>query len=135
MERRFGPPTHTALAGSSFGGLITLYAGLHDPGEYGTWGVFSPAIWPADFELLRWMAGRTDLQARVWLDMGDHEGRTTQEAAETVQLTQGLAETLRPKVQEVQVAIGEGHWHDEEAWRARLPAFLRWWLTSASRRQ
>ncbi|WP_135229105.1 alpha/beta hydrolase [Deinococcus fonticola] len=135
LERRFGPPTHTALAGSSFGGLITLYAGLRDPGEYGTWGVFSPAIWPADFELLRWMARRTDPKARVWVDMGDHEGRTAQEAAETVQLTYELAETLRPKVQEVQVTIGEGHWHDEEAWRARLPAFLRWWLTSASPRQ
>ena len=40
-------------------------------------------------------------------------------------------EVLKP----VQVAIGEGHWHDEEAWRARLPAFLRWWLTSANPRQ
>ena len=126
LERRFGPPTHTALAGSSFGGLITLYAGLRDPAEYQTWGVFSPAIWPADFELLRWMEGRADPRARVWLDMGDHEGGTVQEAAQIIQLTHDLAQRLRPKVAEVRVTIGAGHWHDEAAWRDRLPEFLRW---------
>lgn len=135
LQRRFGRPTHTALAGSSFGGLITLYAGLRNPGEYDTWGVFSPAIFPADFELLRWAKDRTDPQARVWLDMGDHEGGTVQEAAEIVQLTHDLAEFLRPKVAEVCVTIGKNHWHDEEAWRERLPDFLRWWLTSADRQR
>lgn len=129
LSRRFGPPTHTALAGSSFGGLITLYAGLRDPGEYGTWGVFSPAIFPADFALLRWMEGRAAPQARVWLDMGDHEGGTRTEAAEIVQLTHDLSRLLRPKVAEVHLTIGVGHWHDVEAWRERLPDFLRWWLS------
>lgn len=129
LERRFGSPTHTALAGSSFGGLITLYAGLRDPERYGTWGVFSPAIWPADFELLRWAKERAAPAARVWLDMGDHEGSTVQEAAEIVQLTHDLAEFLCPKVADVQLTIGKGHWHDEAAWRERLPDFLRWWLT------
>lgn len=130
LARRYGPvpATQTALAGSSFGGLITLYAGLRDPQEYGTLGVFSPAIFPADFELLRWMADRTAPQSRVWLDMGDHEGNTRQEAAEIVQLTHDLAARVRPKVQEVQLTIGAGHWHDEQAWRERLPDFLAWWL-------
>ncbi|WP_278914211.1 alpha/beta hydrolase, partial [Deinococcus wulumuqiensis] len=130
LTRRFGPvaPARTALAGSSFGGLITLYAGLRDPGEYGTWGVLSPAIWPADFALRRWMSGRSDPQARVWLDMGDHEGPDLKGAAEIVKLTHALAADLSPLVREVQVTIGQGHWHDEAAWRARLPAFLRWWV-------
>lgn len=88
--------------------------------------MFSPAIWPADFELLRWMEGRADPRARVWLDMGDHEGGTVQEAAEIIQLTHDLAQRLRPKVAEVRVTIGAGHWHDEAAWRDRLPQFLRW---------
>lgn len=131
LARRFGPvtPPRTALAGSSFGGLITLYAGLRDPGEYGTWGVLSPAIWPADFALRRWLADRSDPQARVWLDMGDHEGADLKGAAEIVGLTHTLAAELRPRVREVRVTIGAGHWHDEAAWRARLPEFLRWWLS------
>ncbi|MFC3832660.1 MULTISPECIES: alpha/beta hydrolase [Deinococcus] len=121
-------PAQTALAGSSFGGLITLYAGLRDPGAWGTLGVLSPAIWPADFQLLRWMEPRTAPATRMWLDMGDHEGSTVQEAAEIVHLTHNLAARLRPRVQDVHVTIGEGHWHDEAAWRARLPEFLWWWV-------
>ncbi|MBZ9714039.1 alpha/beta hydrolase [Deinococcus multiflagellatus] len=131
LRERFGPvpASHVALVGSSFGGLITAYCGLRDPGTYGTWGVFSPAVWPADFALRRWWAPRRDPQARVWLDMGDHEGATLDDAARTVALTHELAAELSPKVREVHLTIGEGHWHDEAAWRARLPHFLRWWLT------
>ncbi|MBZ9750704.1 alpha/beta hydrolase [Deinococcus sp. HMF7604] len=127
---RFGsvPASQVALAGSSFGGLITAYCGLRDPSTYGTLGVFSPAVWPADFAFLRWQQGHRAPQARVWLDMGDHEGSSLASAAETVALAQTLAETLRPQVQEVQFVVGGGHWHDEAAWRARLPGFLHWWL-------
>lgn len=130
LAGRFGalPPGQVALAGSSFGGLVTAYAGLRDPGTYGTLGVFSPAVWPADFAFLRWLEGRGDPQARVWLDMGDHEGGSLEGAAEIVALTHDLADRLRPRVAEVRLTIGEGHWHDEAAWRARFPAFLRWWL-------
>jgi predicted alpha/beta superfamily hydrolase len=123
------PPARTALAGSSFGGLITAYAGLRDPGTYGTLGVFSPAVWPADFAFLRWLEGRSDPQARVWLDMGDHEGGSLREAAEVVELTRDLAARLRLRVAEVNLTICAGHWHDEAAWRARFPDFLRWWLS------
>ncbi|MDL2343761.1 alpha/beta hydrolase-fold protein [Deinococcus sp. MIMF12] len=131
LRGRFGPvpPQRVALAGSSFGGLITAYAGLRDPGTYGTLGVFSPAIWPADHAFLRWLEGRADAQARVWLDMGDHEGDTLESAAALVTLTHDLAARLRPRVAGVHLTIGEGHWHDEPAWRERLPGFLRWWLT------
>jgi predicted alpha/beta superfamily hydrolase len=134
LSERFGAvePSRTALAGSSFGGLITLYGGLRAPSEFGTLGVFSPAIWPADFELLRWMEGRAAPQSRVWLDMGDREADSLPGAAEMVALTRDLAARLRPNVREVQVTIGENHWHDEAAWAARFPAFLRWWLAGLS---
>ncbi len=130
LTQRFGvvDAAHTALAGSSFGGLVTLYGGLRAPAEFGTLGVFSPTIFPADFELLRWMETRTAPQSRVWLDMGDHEADSLQGATEVVELTHDLAVRLKPRVREVHVTIGENHWHDEAAWAARFPAFLRWWL-------
>lgn len=130
LAERFGAvgAAHTALAGSSFGGLVTLYGGLRDSAEFGTLGVFSPAIFPADFELLRWMQGREAPNARVWLDMGDREGSTLEGAAEMVKLTHHLADRLRPKMRQVHVTIGADHWHDEAAWAKRFPAFLRWWL-------
>jgi len=36
---------HTAMVGSSLGGLLTLYAGLLFPEVFGNLGVFSPSIW------------------------------------------------------------------------------------------
>lgn len=36
---------HTAMLGSSLGGLVTLYAGLWYPEQFGMLGVFSPSIW------------------------------------------------------------------------------------------
>ncbi|CAM3251250.1 alpha/beta hydrolase-fold protein [Deinococcus saxicola] len=130
LAQRFGAvdAAHTALAGSSFGGLVTLYGGLRAPAEFGTLGVFSPAIFPADFELLRWLENRAAPQSRVWLDMGDREAASLEGAAEVVGLTHDLAAHLKPKVREVHVTIGAGHWHDEAAWAERFPAFLRWWL-------
>ena len=43
---------HTAIAGSSMGGLIALYAGLKYPQVFGRVGVFSPALWFAKDSLL-----------------------------------------------------------------------------------
>ncbi|WP_437921110.1 alpha/beta hydrolase [Sphingobacterium sp. LRF_L2] len=44
---------HTAMVGSSLGGLITLYAGFRYPDVFGSLGVFSPSIWiEKDFLLL-----------------------------------------------------------------------------------
>lgn len=136
LAERFGHPgaAHTALAGSSFGGLVTLYGGLRSPEAFGTLGVFSPALWPADFELLRWMRGRAAPRVRVWLDMGDREAGTLQAAEELVRSTHRLALRLRPSVAEVRVSTGHDHWHDEAAWAARFPAFLRWWLEGLPQR-
>lgn len=138
LAKRFGEtaPKDRALAGSSFGGLVTLYGGLRAPELFGTLGVFSPAIWPADFALLRWLQGRSAPQTRVWLDMGDHEATSLSGAAEVVALTYRLAEEhLNKKVAEIKLTIGEGHWHDEAAWAIRFPAFLRWWLLGQAQDQ
>lgn len=49
---------HTAIAGSSMGGLIALYAGLKYPRVFGRVGVFSPAIWFAKDSLLAYARRR-----------------------------------------------------------------------------
>lgn len=59
--------------------------------------------------------------------MGDHEGSSVQGAQEVITLARDLTAQLAPHVAEAHFTVGEGHWHDEPAWRERLPAFLRWW--------
>jgi metallo-beta-lactamase class B len=44
---------HTAIMGSSMGGLISLYAGVKYPRVFGRVGVFSPAFWFAKDAVLR----------------------------------------------------------------------------------
>ena len=45
---------HTAIVGSSMGGLIALYAGLKYPQVFGRVGIFSPAIWFAKDSMLNY---------------------------------------------------------------------------------
>lgn len=120
----------TALAGSSFGGLISLYGGLSRPDVFGTIGAFSPSLWVGDGALLRWTDGQTAPDSQVYLDMGTHEGEFAQDAAVTVHQTQLYAASLADRMREVKLEIGAGHWHDEPAWAARFPGFLRWFLES-----
>src|SRR5690554_734743 len=44
---------YTAIAGSSLGGLISFYAGIHYPETFGIMGVFSPSIWLDEGALTR----------------------------------------------------------------------------------
>lgn len=43
---------YTAIAGSSLGGLISFYAGLHYPETFGIVGIFSPSFWMDEGNLL-----------------------------------------------------------------------------------
>ena len=46
-------PCLTLLAGSSFGGICTLWACMHYPGRFGAALVESPSLWFADEKFLR----------------------------------------------------------------------------------
>jgi len=49
--RTLSDKKHTGMVGSSFGGLLTLYAGALHANVFGTLGVFSPSIWTGKREL------------------------------------------------------------------------------------
>lgn len=66
-------PQHTGVMGSSLGGLISFYLGLHHSDVFGHIGMISPSFW--------WNAGEALRDAqdfppglRLWLDMGTREG-------------------------------------------------------------
>ncbi len=118
----------TAQAGSSFGGVASLYGTLTHPDVWGTCGAFSPSLWVQDGTLLDFAEQHPAPELRLYVDMGTHEGLFVENAAATVRQTQWFAARSAPFVQEINFQIGEGDWHDEPAWRSRLPGFLRWWL-------
>jgi predicted alpha/beta superfamily hydrolase len=119
---------HTAQAGSSYGGVASLYGGLSSPEVWGTIGAFSPSLGVNDGALFSWSAGYPAPATRLYLDMGTLEGDSLTEAAQHVHRTRLYAAQMRPRLREVKVEIGEGYHHDEAAWAARFPGFLKWWL-------
>lgn len=55
--RTLTEPQNTGVAGSSMGGLISMYAAMRYPDTYGKAGIFSPAFWFAETAMHNWMNG------------------------------------------------------------------------------
>ncbi len=122
-------PEATGLAGSSLGGLVSLYLGLTHPGTFTRLGVVSPSVWWANREILQEVAGRARTPARIWLDIGTAEGSTAAESRSLVEAARDLRDALTAKgwLPGVDLDYFEapGAHHDETAWAARAGNMLR----------
>lgn len=114
---------HTAVLGSSLGGLSADYAIHRYPEAFSRAGVFSPSYWVADevFDNAR----RTPLpgDSRVYLYMGGREGEeSVPQAARMAAILHG-----QPGGRDtVTLHIVPGAEHNETAWRAEFPRAVRW---------
>ncbi len=115
--RTLGEPSGRAIGGSSYGGLVSLYAGWTRWAVFGNVMAMSPSLWRANVTADQIVK----LPVRVYLDSGtvDWSGGDDGRAA-----TAALAELLVGKGWtlhlDLEHAVGEGHNHSEEYWRARL---------------
>ena len=118
---------HTAIAGSSMGGLLALYAGLRYPRVFGRVGVFSPAIWFAKDSLLSYARRHrpAPLASRFYFVAGPAEGETMLPLLSEVRnglLARGVAPShLALK------APADGQ-HAEWFWRREFGPAYRWLL-------
>lgn len=67
----------TAIAGSSMGGLVSLYAYFRFPMVFGRAGAMSPSIWYGQAAILDFIQEARTPRGRVYLDVGTHEGAGT----------------------------------------------------------
>jgi len=118
---------HTGIAGSSLGGLISLYAYFRYPSVFGFAAALSPSLWFANAAILDGVEQAPRATGRVYLDVGLQEGDTH------VMLARRLRDLLLAKGYEPQrefrwVEDREGR-HHESAWgrrfRKALPFLLR----------
>lgn len=126
---------HTALIGSSMGGLISLY-GFFEYGEvFSMCGALSPALWFGQRAIYEYMERAPRVKGRIYLDIGTSEGyklpvwesaRFVSEVrrARDVLIDKGYADSLR-YVEE------EGGRHHETDWGRRLPDALRFLLAGS----
>jgi predicted alpha/beta superfamily hydrolase len=123
---------HTGLAGSSLGGLISLYALFKHPRVFGLAGAVSPALWWAKHRIFSFLRGAgTPQPIKLWLDIGTAEGEA---AGPLAAFTKGvhdcrrLARLLAGKgyrdEENVHYEEIEGGRHHEMDWAARVDRML-----------
>jgi predicted alpha/beta superfamily hydrolase len=112
---------HTFIAGSSMGGLISMYAILKYPKVFGGAGVFSPAFWvaPKIFEDIKTKGKK--MKGKIFFYAGDAEWETL------VPLVNKANNDLE-KVSKLktEVVIRAGGKHNEDRWRKEFPGFYEW---------
>jgi predicted alpha/beta superfamily hydrolase len=135
---------HTGIAGSSMGGLISLYALLRRPDVFSVCGAFSPAYWFGNAGLSRSVAELATGYGKVYMDIGTKEGYIFKgiPAPFGVQTNDGDNAYLEGVRRLRDGLILRGYragesllyveekdaLHNEAAWARRLPDAMRWLL-------
>ena len=112
---------NTFTAGSSMGGLISMYAVLKYPKVFGGAGVFSPAFWvgPRIFDDIK--AKGKKVNAKIYFYAGDEEGESM--VPMTIRAFNEMHRVSKSKMCEV---IRAGGKHNEPRWRMEFPLFYEW---------
>jgi enterochelin esterase-like enzyme len=117
---------HTGLGGSSLGALAALYLGLRYEHAFGKLAILSPSVWwnhRAILSLVSEMAPMLEAKPRIWLDVGDAEGRRA--VTDVDSLDRKLrAKGWRPEL-DLNYERFPGGTHDETAWSQRVRPMLQ----------
>lgn len=134
---------HTAVLGSSMGGLISLYAFFHYPAVFGLAGVMSPSLWFGQEAIYDYVEKAPYAPGRIYMDVGtrEHGGGKRGLSPRQGQSRRYYASVRR--MQRTLVRKGyrlrnellyvEEKWarHEEQAWARRLPKAIRFLLGRA----
>jgi predicted alpha/beta superfamily hydrolase len=114
---------HTAIMGSSMGGLISSYAISRYPQVFGKAGIFSPAYWLAPRVFADTEAQPPPPAERIYFYAGGSE------VLSMVPDTQRMAALLRRRglpATNLAVRVNPVGRHNEGAWRAEFPRAIEW---------
>jgi predicted alpha/beta superfamily hydrolase len=130
VDRRFrtrASRDHTLIAGSSMGGLISLYALFRHPRAFGVAGVLSPSLWFGGGAIFSHVGRAAFVPARIYLDIGALEG------AEHVANARRLRDLLLAKGyrtgRDLRWLESRAGRHDERSWGRRFARALPWLLS------
>jgi predicted alpha/beta superfamily hydrolase len=117
---------NTGLGGSSLGGLVTVYLGLKYPQIFGRLAVLSPSVWWNHKAIVGYVnetAPRLRQHPRMWLDVGEAEGKRTMNDADLL-ARRLYANGWRPNM-DLHYEHIPGGTHDEAAWAQRVGPMLK----------
>lgn len=114
---------HTAIMGSSMGGLISSFAISRYPGVFGAAGVFSPAYWLAPQVFDYTAAHPPPTTARLYFYAGGSENDTM--VPDTKRMVALLRRAGLPR-QNLEAVINPVGRHNEAAWRSEFARAVLW---------
>lgn len=111
----------TFVAGSSMGGLISLYALLKYPGKFGGAGIFSPAFWvaPRIYDEIRLKGSK--IKGKLFFYAGKKEGETM-----VPFMIKAFGELAAVSHSQLESVIRDEGKHNEATWRKEFPLFYEW---------
>ncbi|MCB0374937.1 MAG: alpha/beta hydrolase [Sinomicrobium sp.] len=114
---------HTAVMGSSLGGLLSFYAMMKYPGVFGLAGVFSPSFWFSDaiYALVENADRLPDV--KLYMATGEKEGASMVDGHKKMAallLKKGL------KKKRIKSVIATGKEHNETFWSEAFPEAYQW---------
>ncbi len=115
--------SHTTIAGSSMGGLISMYAVLKYPGVFGNGGIFSPSFWIAPDLYTYAQQAKLNPNLRFYFVCGSAESDSMvddmHKMAELMR-SKGISEANTPET------VAPGAKHNEKQWNDDFPGFYNW---------
>ena len=122
---------HTAIAGSSMGGLISLYAALEHPNVFSKAGVFSPALWIAPDLVTHARErgahfGRGAKRPKLYFVSAESEAQLKEQLAISGPLMEALAAIGYQPGKDLTVIERPDGAHSEWFWRREFPAAYLW---------
>lgn len=134
---------HTGIAGSSMGGLISLYAFFQRPLVFGFTGVMSPAFWFAEKAIFPYITNAAFSPGKIYLDSGSNERSSSANDPQLAGLARCFCEDSRQMrdlllqkgyrdEQDVIYVQEQDGIHSEGVWARRLPFALRFLLGAIS---
>lgn len=113
---------NTFIAGSSMGGLISVYAILKYPAVFGGAGIFSPAFWVTNGEIYNEVLQRGKaVKAKLFFYAGGKEGEDM--VPDMLKVEAAFKKVSKAAVKSMVVAEAQ---HNEKAWRTIFPVFYNW---------
>lgn len=112
---------HTAIFGSSVGGLVSFYAVLKYPKVFGNAGVFSPSFWFSD-DIYDLVIKTEHIDARIYFMAGDHESTEMVNDLDRM-LELVLTKTDKKKIHKKIVHNGR---HNETLWAKEFAEAYVW---------
>lgn len=114
---------HTAIMGSSMGGLISHYAVHAYPEVFSKAGIFSPSYWYSQDVFSFSKLKKAAVDARLYVMFGDKEGNGM--IADTSQMQRQLDQQGHPRKNLLFKRVPNGE-HNEQLWRTEFTQAIQW---------